>query len=67
MKQQEQPITLEQGIDEYFGGLLTLAKSTLPWKCKCKAEAGECMSLSQIKDHIRHEHKERIIKVAYGE
>jgi hypothetical protein len=32
---QQPPLTYTQAIDEYFGGVKTLAGKSLPFKCKC--------------------------------
>lgn len=71
-KQQTNPMTYTQALDEYFGGLKALARKPLPFKCRCggttytdendKGESVEkaILSLTEIYQHIRKNHRERV-------
>lgn len=58
MKSKKEPITHEQAINEFYGGVLKLAESPFPWKCKCKG--GKAYSMRELFEHVTEGHGEKL-------
>ncbi len=74
MKQKREPVTHEEALSIFYGGVIELAHKPLPFRCKCDGTTykvkdwdGEyldtaVMSLPETFKHIRSYHKEFVIK-----
>lgn len=59
MKKTE-PITHQQAVDQYYGGVIKLSETAFPWKCNCGYK--NAYSIKDIFNHITEVHGERLKK-----
>lgn len=55
-----EPITHNQAIEQYYGGLIEIAAKPFPWKCKCGHKGA--FNVKGIFDHVTDVHGEKLKK-----